>query len=93
MSNDKVVVKAASKIRLRVYGEKAVIYRNDGYPSIEDRTTESVLWLERNGYKPEEIEIIGEKPSNWDAVFNPTPVAVEAVEALPEVTAAEALEA
>jgi len=77
--SEKEVIKPTSKARLRVYGEKSIIYRNEGYPYIEDKSTESVVWLERNGYKPAEIEVIGDKPSNWDAVFNPAPVIPEVV--------------
>ena len=45
---------------------------------ITDKTDKSVIWLAANGFTAEQIEIIGEKPANWDAVFNPPVVVAEA---------------
>ena len=87
MAKKETVEKPGSKIRLRMYNDKAVIHRNGGLPSIEDKATEAVVWLERNGFKPEDIEVFGEKPANWDQVFAIAPaVPVEVpVEASPEI--------
>jgi len=63
------------KAQLRVHSqETSTVVRLNGMPMITDKTDKSVVWLAANGFKAEQIEIIGEKPANWDAVFNP-PVA------------------
>ena len=36
-------------------------------------------WLHAKGYKEADIEIIGEKPAIWDAIFSPPVVAQEPV--------------
>jgi len=64
--------KKVSKIRLCIYGDRAVIHRKGGLPFIEDKALETVLWLAQKGYNPEEIEVLGEKPSNWEAAFKIT---------------------
>ena len=64
--------KPISKIKIRLHVQTtgtSTIYRNDGFPSIDEKTEKAVQWLFDKGYKPEEIEIKGEKPSNWDATF------------------------
>ena len=59
-----------SKARLRVHSQTlATILRNDGLPAITDRTEEAVKWLAAQGFKPAEIEILGDKPATWDMVF------------------------
>jgi ABC-type sugar transport system substrate-binding protein len=68
-------VKPVSKVRLRVHSqESATIIRNEGLPMITDRTEKTVTWLAANGFQAGEIEILGEKPSNWDEVFPPATV-------------------
>jgi hypothetical protein len=64
--------KKVYKVRLRIFGTKAVIFR-DLMPSIEDKTEEAVKWLAAHDYKESDIEIIGEKPAIWDTVY-PQPV-------------------
>jgi hypothetical protein len=71
MAKEEKKEKVASKIRLRVYEEKSTIYRNDGMPSIDDKTDEAVKWLAAKGYKESDIEIIGEKPAIWATVYPP----------------------
>ena len=66
------VVKKTYKVRFRVQGGTATIFR-DRMPYIEDKTDEAVKWLGANGYKESEIEIIGDKPAIWDTVY-PQPV-------------------
>jgi hypothetical protein len=73
---DEVVVKKTTKVTLEVKSHgKSTIYREGGLPWLIDRTEKSVEWLKAQGYKPAEIELVGEKPSNWDAVFDENPVA------------------
>jgi len=73
-----------SKVRLRVFSQQSsTIFRTD-LPSINDKTENAVLWLVKNNFKPEEIEIIGEKPSTWDSAFN---INTEVI--APEVVVAE----
>jgi hypothetical protein len=73
---EEVVVKKTTKVTLetRTWGS-STIYRGAGLPAITDRTEKAVEWLKAQGYKPAEIELIGEKPANWDAVFDENPVA------------------
>jgi hypothetical protein len=72
MGKAEKVEKPTSKIRLRIYTpEHSVIIRNDRLPFIEDKTENAVKRLFDNGYKTEEIEIIGEKPLCWDKIFLP----------------------
>lgn len=69
---EKSEAKPTSKARLKVHSQtSATIFRNDGLPAITDKTEQTVTWLAANGFKVNEIELIGEKPSNWDAVFAP----------------------
>ena len=66
------VAKSPYKVTLKVHSQSsATIIRPDGFPQITDKTQDAVKWLAAKSYKPEEIEIIGEKPSNWDEVFVP----------------------
>ena len=77
MSNEKKTTEKSiiTKARLRVHSQtSSTILRNDGLPSITDNTEKAVQWLAAQGFKSTDIEIIGEKPANWDAIFNP-PVA------------------
>ena len=73
--------KATFKISLVVKGGFSIIFRNNGMPFIIDKTDNAVTWLVTNGYKEKEIEIIGEKPVIWDALFSPpkSPTLVEQV--------------
>jgi hypothetical protein len=81
MGKEKVVEKSTSKVRLHVdtRGHSTII-RNDGLPFIEDKTDRAVRWLAANGFKENEIEIIGEKPACWSTIFSP-PIVEPAVEA------------
>jgi hypothetical protein len=77
----KVPEKPTFKVRLRVDDRgHSTIIRNEGLPFIEDKTDKAVIWLAANGFKENEIEIIGKKPACWDAVFSP-PVVEATVEA------------
>jgi hypothetical protein len=81
------VAKSKFKVHLRsVSTSSAVIYR-DNLPDIIDNREAAVRWLAEKGFKAEEIEIIGEKPANWDVVFPPpaAPEAIPIAEALEEV--------
>jgi len=79
-------VKASSKVRLRVHSSgTSTIYRNDGLPSIDDKTDKAIQWLFDKGYKAEEVEIIGEKPACWEAVFAPPKAVTEETEVKQEV--------
>jgi hypothetical protein len=53
-------------------GGSSIIYRGDNLPFICDKTDNAVKWLHDNGYKEEEIEIVGEKPEVWDSIFSPS---------------------
>jgi hypothetical protein len=79
---EEIVVKKTTKVTLetRTWGS-AMIYR-ENLPTISDRTERAVEWLKAQGYKPVEIELIGEKPANWDAVFDENPVAPVVVPAV-----------
>jgi len=56
----------------------SIIERGNGLPFISDRTDKAVEWLKAKGYKVTDVELIGEKPSNWDTVFEIAPeVSVE----------------
>jgi hypothetical protein len=72
MSKEKTVIENSKfKVQIRVStdGTSTVIRRD--LPFIIDKTDKSVAWLVAQGFKESEIEIIGEKPANWDAIFNP----------------------
>ena len=64
-------VKKTTKVRIEFRGDSAVIHRGEGLPAIWDKTENSVAWLKDIGYKPEEVEIVGDKPQCWDAIFSP----------------------
>ena len=51
----------------------SIIERGNGLPFISDRTDKAVEWLKAKGYKVTDVELIGEKPSNWDTVFEIAP--------------------
>lgn len=72
MSKEKTVIETSKfKVQIRVStdGTSTVIRRD--LPFIIDKTDKSVAWLVAHGFKESDIEIIGEKPANWDAIFNP----------------------
>jgi hypothetical protein len=79
MGKEKEVEKKTSKVRVRFYTDgKATIYRNDGLPTIDDKSPDAVAWLGTQGFKPSEIEVTGDKPECWNVVFPepaPEPVA------------------
>lgn len=81
MSKEKVETKKFN-VRIKINGNSSCIFRT-GMPFIEDETNNSICWLKANGYKPEEIEIIGEKPECWNSVFPPAePTLVEKIESI-----------
>lgn len=85
MSKVKVEVKSDIKVTIKVHSqESATIYRGEGLPFITDKTVNSVTWLKDKGYEEKEIEIIGEKPATWDAIFNPPKAEEPAVITEPE---------
>ena len=63
------VSKFKAQICVAVDGTSTIFRPN--LPFIVDKTEASVTWLKQNGFKESEIEIVGEKLANWDAVFNP----------------------
>ena len=75
MAKKEEIVKKTTKITIHFQGESATIIRQDNFPMIIDKTEKSVEWLAAKGFKPAEIEIIGEKPSCWINSF-PEPVTV-----------------
>lgn len=70
----KVVDVAEAKkvaVVLRVLDEeKSIIVRGSGLPDIIIRSDKSAEWLVKQGFKIGDIKIVGNKPSNWDEVFN-----------------------
>lgn len=70
----KVEPKKVYKISLHVKSRgSSIIYRGDNLPFICDKTDNAVKWLVDKGYKEEDIELVGEKPSIWDSIFSPPP--------------------
>jgi hypothetical protein len=86
--------KPKTQIRFRENaGGTSTIHRNDGLPSIDDKTENSIKWVQAQGYKPTDIEFIGQKPATWDAIMDP-PKAAEIVDPMaapanPEAVVAE----
>ena len=80
MAKEKEVVAPSKfKVKLKVHSQTSSTIIRPDLPMITDKTVDAVKWLADKGYKEEEIEIAGEKPSNWDVVFKPeepTPVEV-----------------
>jgi hypothetical protein len=75
MAKAETVAKPTFKVRLRINpADTATIFRGEGLPFIDDKTDSAVKWLADKGYKPEEVEILGEKPAIWSTVY-PEPVA------------------
>jgi len=68
---DETVKKTTTKVRIEFLNEKATIYR-EGLPFISDKIEKSVKWLNENGYKSEEIEVVGNKPECWNTIFPPS---------------------
>ena len=67
-------VKKTTTVTLQVGAAgMSIIERGNGLPFISDRTEKTVEWLKAKGYKVSDIELIGEKPSNWDTVWEITP--------------------
>lgn len=56
------------------YVDVSRIERDGGWPTITDKTSHAVEWLKAHGYKVTDIELIGEKPANWDTVWEIAPV-------------------
>jgi len=74
------------KARLRINSQdSATIFRGNGLPYIDDKVDAAVTWLAANGFKADEIEIIGEKPAIWNTVY-PTEVPVAEVPVAVEAT-------
>jgi hypothetical protein len=59
-----------TKVKIVFQGSSATVIR-DNLPSIMDKAENSVEWLAKKGYKIEEIEVVGDKPSCWDVIFPP----------------------
>jgi hypothetical protein len=76
---EKPVVKKVFKVRLEVTEGHATIIRPN-MPMIYDSPENAAAWISANGFKAEDIEVIGDKPSNWNT-FYPAPV----IEAAPVV--------
>ena len=70
---EKKVAAPVYKVTLVVHGERSTIHRGGGLPMLIDRTEKSVEWLAAHEYKPEEINIEGDKPACWATVY-PEPV-------------------
>jgi hypothetical protein len=68
-------VKKTTKVQIEFCGGSAIVHRGEG-PSIWDKTENSITWIKDKGYKPEDVEIIGDKPPCWDAIFSPPEPAV-----------------
>jgi hypothetical protein len=51
----------------------SIIERGNKLPDIYDKTPNAVEWLKANGYAVKDIELIGDKPANWDSVFEIEP--------------------
>jgi len=68
------------------YADTARIERDGDWPTITDKTEKAVAWLKAKGYKVSDIELIGEKPVNWDTVWEIAPV--EPVVVVPEAPSA-----
>jgi hypothetical protein len=60
--------KKTFKVSIEIKGESSTIIR-ENLPFICDKTDKSLEWLASKGYKEEEIEVIGNKPSNWTEFF------------------------
>jgi hypothetical protein len=67
-----VEVKKVYKVTLIVDGHSSTIVRPN-LPTIFDKTTSAVVWLKDNGFKAEDINVIGTKPECWEE-FYPAPV-------------------
>jgi len=59
-----------TKVKIKFQDLSATIIR-DNLPTILDASENAVKWLAKN-YKPEEIEIVGNKPAYWDTYFPPS---------------------
>lgn len=68
-AEEKKAEKSKFKVRLRVVGGSATIFRGNGLPYIDDKTENAVQWLSDKGYKAEEIELDGEKPDIWETIY------------------------
>ena len=69
---EKEIKKNVKKISFHVKSDSSIIYRNNTeLPFLIDKTENSIKWLVENGFKQEDIEIVGEKPPMWDAIFSP----------------------
>ena len=79
MANKAEVVKPVSKIRIKSFPDgTSTIYRNDGLPTITDKSVSALCWIKSNGFNEADIEVIGDKPDCWETVFA-APEIVEAV--------------
>ena len=66
-----------TKVAIRFYTDSATIFRGENLPFFSDRIETSIDWLVKNGFKVEEIEVIGDKPEYWNKTFAPDPVPEE----------------
>jgi hypothetical protein len=69
MSKEKPVEAPKYKAVIKIQGNLSTIYR-PGLPFIHDKVDSAIHWLKKEGYKSEEINVIGEKPSLWNEIFS-----------------------
>lgn len=71
MGKEKDVVSSKFKVQLRVHSQETstIVRLVEDLPMITDKTDKAVLWLVAKGFKADEIEVIGEKPKNWNEAF------------------------
>jgi len=65
---EKKVEKSNYKVQISFREKSAIIFRPN-LPFLADTADLAVHWLFDNGYKPEEVEVIGEKPESWYKTF------------------------
>jgi hypothetical protein len=70
---EKKVVKKVYAATIQFYPDGTSTIIRPNMPMLIDKTDKAVSWLKDNGFKVEDIEVIGDKPSCWDIVY-PAPV-------------------
>ena len=85
---EKAAPKKVYKIRIQFYSEGGAMITRKDLPALIDTTENSVKWLAEQGFKPDDIEVIGEKPASWNDVYPaPEPSPVEKITAVLDGTA------
>jgi hypothetical protein len=69
--SEEKIVKRSNKVRIEFHNGSATIYRKEKLPFLSDKEENSIKWLKEKGYKPEDLDIVGNKPSCWDVIFPP----------------------